>query len=1273
VPPHQQQPQQQQQPLAAAVRVPTSPDVPQIQLIFPRPGSAITTGATAVVQFNVSNFRVPEDGVVCIKAVSLDDGATRRACFNETALATLATSTVGAQELEISLRRRENDIMAVAVDSVRFHTELPDACAGKFGIPPCGTSPLRCATFSRFRFYLYESSVVPSSEAASIYYALKDSLLRTTSPEDACLFVAIIDPMVANTLREAPVLSAAKLPRLAHWGPSGDNHLLIHYADYAVPYDTQHAVLAKSSFGPLMDRAFFNPARPDTVPQLQPIRPGFDVVIPFAFYRCNMGEFTHLERYLPHYRNGSLLPPGARTKYLITFKGSLYRSYPGHMMHIRHYLRDLHNGRDVIMALTCSAMSVSCGPDKKPQLSVTMEAPYCSALDAEAARFPFDDLMLNSRFVAVVPGEGSHSYRLYEALGAGAIPVMIGESALPLSEIIAWEDIAIIQRDASPAALEDLVQRLRTIPASRLNEMQRLGRLVLQNNFAELSLQLHSTMAALTERYRLMVKEQRSQKAAAAMAPALGTATDMPQVAAAARIPQAAAGPMVDVYRLSAPIPANSAIANPLTVQIFFDASEIITTFGKMAGEWIKASKSKENWSVTQRYDTKPLRVAVNLLLHWIQVGVTDPIGKPHAGPVLARAYFLLSQSYGLLGHWRLAATAASSTAVVTPEAEANAPQLVQRIRNSMYDTRRAPAAPPVGYDGPDRDPLPAAKTAEYKARFGERLAQYLLIGPDCPLGTLISAVAATGPLLTGPQSSIAPENAVRSAMLTIGREPSNLSVTDRFYRILDELNADNDKYIGGYGVLAHFLSPAPLASPDAPGAAVLPLSPCGINDYACDAVTTSPDVLMSMVGVSEGYVQRIAAAIAPELPLRLGAFMKRHNLVKGRRDLNRGVASKVKPRIAIVSLCAYDRAKTRLEDLSTENLSAYCDLHNYDCFLGSESLDENRPIAWSKIMLVAKVLPLYDWVMWRDCDSFFLDSSVTVEDFISSAAHARGLVAQANNKEHRRTLDFFRFDTTCSTIAGVSGTARIPRRIGRANRGFGGKDPIGERKTKGVGSGGISASAIELIIGEDGFMLNSGMFVIRNTPWAMSFLRRVYGDVTAGASLQPSVTFNDTWCSSPVMLDAARDAEPIPLFSASHKKESEVVADEAVAAMKASRRAADKNRAWEQASIFSELAETGVSVMEEPGFTAATTGSVIQLDPMTYADVVRVQSIPQAWFNGYPLDIAKQLYDHERRPMHMAYEPGDWVISFSGCGVLLGSDACEALFLKYAAMAKSN
>ncbi len=53
-----------------------------------------------------------------------------------------------------------------------------------------------------------------------------------------------------------------------------------------------------------------------------------------------------------------------------------------------------------------------------------------------------------------------------------------------------------------------------------------------------------------------------------------------------------------------------------------------------------------------------------------------------------------------------------------------------------------------------------------------------------------------------------------------------------------------------------------------------------------------------------------------------------------------------------------------------------YCSLHGYDFILCTEYLDPSRPIAWSKIKLLEKVLNTnkYKWVFWSDADSIIMN-----------------------------------------------------------------------------------------------------------------------------------------------------------------------------------------------------------------------------------------------------------------------------------------------------------
>lgn len=50
---------------------------------------------------------------------------------------------------------------------------------------------------------------------------------------------------------------------------------------------------------------------------------------------------------------------------------------------------------------------------------------------------------------------------------------------------------------------------------------------------------------------------------------------------------------------------------------------------------------------------------------------------------------------------------------------------------------------------------------------------------------------------------------------------------------------------------------------------------------------------------------------------------------------------------------------------MSIENKKAYASLHGYDVIIAtSADIDRGRPAAWSKILVMEKHLPQYDYLM---------------------------------------------------------------------------------------------------------------------------------------------------------------------------------------------------------------------------------------------------------------------------------------------------------------------
>jgi len=65
--------------------------------------------------------------------------------------------------------------------------------------------------------------------------------------------------------------------------------------------------------------------------------------------------------------------------------------------------------------------------------------------------------------------------------------------------------------------------------------------------------------------------------------------------------------------------------------------------------------------------------------------------------------------------------------------------------------------------------------------------------------------------------------------------------------------------------------------------------------------------------------------------------------------------------------------------DMSRSRLIEYGEKHNYDVHVIDEVLTIDRPPAWSKILLIQKLLKAYDIVLWIDSDAVIIDSSTDI------------------------------------------------------------------------------------------------------------------------------------------------------------------------------------------------------------------------------------------------------------------------------------------------------
>lgn len=90
-------------------------------------------------------------------------------------------------------------------------------------------------------------------------------------------------------------------------------------------------------------------------------------------------------------------------------------------------------------------------------------AEEASLVDEDASKF-FRDLLLDSKFSLCPSGSGPNSIRLWESIGAGAIPVVLADTYRVPGDIELWKN-AVVFCEESPTAIAELPNRLEALAA----------------------------------------------------------------------------------------------------------------------------------------------------------------------------------------------------------------------------------------------------------------------------------------------------------------------------------------------------------------------------------------------------------------------------------------------------------------------------------------------------------------------------------------------------------------------------------------------------------------------------------------------------------------------------------------------------------------------------------------------------------------------------------------------------------------------------------------
>lgn len=145
--------------------------------------------------------------------------------------------------------------------------------------------------------------------------------------------------------------------------------------------------------------------------------------------------------------------------------------------------------------------------------------------------------------------------------------------------------------------------------------------------------------------------------------------------------------------------------------------------------------------------------------------------------------------------------------------------------------------------------------------------------------------------------------------------------------------------------------------------------------------------------------------------------------------------------RLGIVSLCAYPPEHV-LPKYAASNHELYATRHGYRYHVGRERMDPQRPPAWGKIRLMYQALeePDVDWWLWFDCDTYFMNMTVTLDSLLYKYGRAEK-------------------DGATPSAAGAS------------------LDPN-----------------VHMLVAEDHAMLNTGAFFLRSSDWSKDLLQKVWG-----------------------------------------------------------------------------------------------------------------------------------------------------------------------------------
>lgn len=387
------------------------------------------------------------------------------------------------------------------------------------GIASCRMSSCfdhsRCSLTSGFPVYLYDPETtlilnpgydIEGFLKTTIKQALSYNAHLTQDPTQACIFLVLVGEALpeqeltrnnryASQLENksgtniSSSINIYKLHQLPYWGGDGRNHVLLNLArrelsiskgNILKKQDTGRAMIVQSSF----DEHQF--------------RQGFDLVVTPIFGPPGGDVWHECPQMTP-----------ARRKYLLSFQGELNFSQKENINKLEdnslvleefivEHLKEMAQGPTQDKFL----LQFECIPATEQQNSDSKGIRDYQLCGTDNSR---KTVLRDSTFALIIapsPQITSSTLiqaRLYEALRAGAIPVILGADAvhLPCEETVDWRKVAIMLPKARITELHFL---LRSVSDADLLMMRRQGRMIWERYMSTVQSTVDTIIATLRDR-----------------------------------------------------------------------------------------------------------------------------------------------------------------------------------------------------------------------------------------------------------------------------------------------------------------------------------------------------------------------------------------------------------------------------------------------------------------------------------------------------------------------------------------------------------------------------------------------------------------------------------------------------------------------------------------------------------------------------------------------------------------------------------------------------